>query len=115
MNPGEIWNVDLSPTKGRELHGFRPVLILTPRAFNDVTPPMVAPISTQGGFARRKGFVVPLTGTKTTGAILCHQVRVLDLMQRNARLFETATGCVERGAGQGGGDPVWERKVKSHF
>ena len=89
MNPGEIWNVDLSPTKGRELHGFRPVLILTPKAFNDVTPPMVAPISTRGGFARRKGFVVPLAGTKTTGAILCHQVRVLDLVQRNARLFET--------------------------
>ena len=94
MNPGEIWNVDLSPTKGRELYGFRPVLILTPKAFNDLTPPMVAPISTQGGFARRKGFVVRLTGTKTTGAVLCHQVRVLDLVQRNARLFETVPPAV---------------------
>ena len=64
------------------------MLILTPKAFNDVTSPMVAPISTRGGFARRKGFVVPLTGAKTTEVVLCHQVRVLDLVQRNARLFE---------------------------
>jgi len=35
---------------------------------------MVAPISTQGGFARRKGFVRPADGNEDTGALLFETV-----------------------------------------
>ena len=42
-----------------------------------------------GEFARRLGFAVPLTDTKTTGIVRCDRPRVLDLAARNARKVET--------------------------
>jgi mRNA interferase ChpB len=66
------------------------VLIVSPVEFNDATRlPVILPITTGGEFARRLGFAVPLTGTKTTGVVRCDQPRVLDLTARNARLVET--------------------------
>lgn len=37
MERGEIWLVSLDPTAGHEQQGTRPVLIVTPAAFNRVT------------------------------------------------------------------------------
>ena len=66
------------------------MLIVSPVEFNDATRlPVILPITTGGEFARRLGFAVPLTGTKTTGVVRCDQPRVLDLTARNARLVET--------------------------
>ena len=50
---------------------------------------MILPITTWGEFARRLGFAVPLTGTRTTGVVRCELPRVLDLAARNARKVET--------------------------
>src|SRR6516225_5656201 len=66
MRRGEIWLVSLDPTSGHEQQGRRPVLIVSPEAFNRVTKlPVVVPITTGGGFARTAGFAVPLTGAGT--------------------------------------------------
>jgi len=66
------------------------VLIVSPVEFNEATRlPVILPITTGGDFARRLGFAVPLTGTKTTGVVRCDQPRVLDLAARNARMVET--------------------------
>ena len=63
MQRGEIWRVSLDPTAGHEQRGTRPVLIVSPRAFNELTgTPIVLPITSGGGFARRRGFAVPLDG-----------------------------------------------------
>jgi len=70
MQRGEIWLVDLDPTAGHEQRGRRPILIVSPDAFNRVTKvPVVLPITSGGSFARTGGFAVPLTnaGTRTTG------------------------------------------------
>ena len=88
MERGEIWVVSLDPTAGHEQRGTRPVLIVSPAAFNALTgTPVVLPITTGGGFARRRGFAVSLdgAGTRTTGAIRCDQPRALDLAARNGR------------------------------
>ena len=37
MKRGEIWLVSLDPTLGHEQKGRRPVLIVSPEAFNRVT------------------------------------------------------------------------------
>jgi mRNA interferase ChpB len=88
---GEIWWVDLEPTMGHEQRGHRPVLILTPAAFNRVTgAPIVAPVTTGGAFAQRNGFAVPLTGTTTTGVVRCDQIRVVDIDARGGKKIETA-------------------------
>lgn len=92
MKRGDIWLVSLDPTAGHEQQGTRPVLIVSPAPFNDLTgTPVVLPITTGGGFARRRGFAVSLegAGTRTTGVIRCDQPRTLDLSARNGKLLET--------------------------
>lgn len=92
MNRGDIWHVDLNPIKGREQANPRYVLILTPKEFNVLGTPIVAPITSGGDFARAKGFAVPLSGTGTyaSGVILCHQLRALDVRARGGRFSERA-------------------------
>jgi mRNA-degrading endonuclease toxin of MazEF toxin-antitoxin module len=86
MKRGEIWLVNLDPTSGHEQKGRRPVLIVSPEAFNRVTKvPVVLPITSGGNFARMAGFAVPLSGTKTTGIVRCDQPRALDLAARGGK------------------------------
>ena len=90
MKRGEIWQVGLDPTAGHEQKDRRPVLIVSPEAFNRVTRvPVVLPISSGGNFARTAGFAVPLEGTKTTGVVRCDQPRALDLAARAGKKLET--------------------------
>jgi mRNA-degrading endonuclease toxin of MazEF toxin-antitoxin module len=82
MERGDIYLVSLDPAAGHEQQGRRPVLVVSPGAFNRVTKvPVVLPITTGGAFARTAGFAVSLenAGTQTTGVIRCDQPRVLDL------------------------------------
>jgi mRNA-degrading endonuclease toxin of MazEF toxin-antitoxin module len=91
MKRGEIWLVSLDPTSGHEQKGRRPVLVVSPEAFNRITKvPVVLPITSGGNFARTAGFAVPLTGagTKTTGVIRCDQPRALDLSACNGKKLE---------------------------
>lgn len=92
MQRGDIWLVSLDPTAGHEQQGTRPVVIVSPAAFNDLTgTPVVLPITTGGSFARRRGFAVSLedAGTRTRGVIRCDQPRVLDLAARHGQRLET--------------------------
>lgn len=85
MERGEIYLVSLDPTDGHEQRGRRPVLVVSPDAFNRLTKvPIVLLITRGGGFARTAGFAVSLTGTgtRTTGVIRCDQPRALDLGAR---------------------------------
>jgi mRNA-degrading endonuclease toxin of MazEF toxin-antitoxin module len=97
MKRGEIWMVSLDPTSGHEQKGHRPVLIVSPEAFNRITKlPVVLPITSGGSFARTAGFAVPLAGagTRTTGVIRCDQPRVLDLAARGGRKLERVADTV---------------------
>jgi mRNA interferase ChpB len=93
MERGDIYLVSLDPTAGHEQQGQRPVLVISPEAFNRVTRvPVVLPITAGGSFARTAGFAVPLTGTglQTTGVVRCDQPRALDLQARSGRKIERA-------------------------
>ena len=90
MKRGDIYMVDLEPTKGHEQQGHRPVLVVSPEKFNQLTScPVILPITNGGGFARRFGFAVPITGIKTTGVVRCDQPRVLDITERGGRKVDT--------------------------
>jgi mRNA-degrading endonuclease toxin of MazEF toxin-antitoxin module len=92
MKRGEIWLVSLDPSSGHEEKGRRPVLIVSPEAFNRITrAPVVLPITSGGNFARTAGFAVPLTGAgiKTTGVVRCDQPRTLGLAARGGRKLES--------------------------
>src|SRR5580704_2603483 len=97
MKRGEIWLVSLDPSSGHEQKGRRPVLIVSPEAFNRITKvPVVLPITSGGSFARTAGFAVPLAsaGIKTTGVVRCDQPRALDLAARGGRMLESVPGAV---------------------
>ncbi len=95
MRRGEIWLVGLDPTLGHEQKGRRPVLIVSPEAFNRVTKvPLVLPITSGGNFARTAGFAVTLDGTKTTGIVRCDQPRALDLAVRGGKKLENVSDAI---------------------
>jgi mRNA interferase ChpB len=90
MSRGDIYMVSLDPTHGHEQRGRRPVLVISPTAFNQATKlPVILPITSGGEFARRIGFAVPLTGIKTEGVVRCDQPRVLDLRARGGKRVES--------------------------
>ncbi|MGD0960572.1 MAG: type II toxin-antitoxin system PemK/MazF family toxin [Methylomonas sp.] len=97
MDRGDIYLVCLDPATGGEQQGTRPVLIVSPTAFNRITNiPIVLPITSGGKFARTQGFAVSLmgAGTDTTGVIRCDQPRAIDLVTRKARKLETAPASI---------------------
>jgi mRNA-degrading endonuclease toxin of MazEF toxin-antitoxin module len=97
MKRGEIWLVSLDPASGHEQKGRRPVLIVSPEAFNRITKlPVVLPITSGGNFARTAGFAVPLTGagTETTGVVRCDQPRALDVTARGGKKLESIPDAI---------------------
>ena len=97
MRRGEIWIVGLDPPKGHEQQGTRPVLIISPEAFNRKTgTPIVLPITQGGGFARTAGFAVALdgAGTRIQGVIRCDQPRALDMTARGGKRVEAVPEAV---------------------
>ena len=92
MNRGDIYLVSLDPSSGHEQKGVRPVLVVSPAPFNQLTnTPIVLPITTGGNFARVAGFTVELAGLKTKGVRRCDQPRALDLGARKAKKLESVT------------------------
>lgn len=91
---GDIYVVELDPVAGHEQRGKRPVIVVTPAAFNQLGLQLVAPIVSGGAFARHRGFAVELVGAKATGVVLCNQLRTLDLGARKGRRVERAPAPV---------------------
>lgn len=90
---GDILELGLDPVHGREIRGFRPVLVLSADAFNRASGLLlVAPITQGGAASREMGFRVTLmgSGTKTQGIVLCDQTRTVDARARSFRKIEKA-------------------------
>jgi mRNA interferase ChpB len=90
---GDIIHLDWNPASGVEMQGKHYALVTSPHSFNKLSGlAWVCPIS-QGPaeLARNKGFIVTLigSGTRTQGAIHCHQLKSLDWKQRKAAYQET--------------------------
>ncbi|MEA3642841.1 MAG: type II toxin-antitoxin system PemK/MazF family toxin [Lamprobacter sp.] len=97
MERGDIYLVSLDPASGHEQQGTRPVLVVSPTAFNRLTrTPIVLPITSGGNFARTAGFAVSLmgSGTQTTGIVRCDQPRTLDIGSRHGRKLESVPQSV---------------------
>ena len=101
---GDILELSLDPTHGREIRGARPVLVLSADAFNKASGLLlVAPI-TQGAAAPRgpqqrswsTGFSVTLmgSGTTTQGVVLCDQTRTVDARARTLKRIEKAPAAL---------------------
>jgi len=87
---GDIIWLTLDPQAGHEQKGRRPVLVVSNNTGNKLigTGAVVCPITNTG-----KGLhIQPQLDerTKTTGFIMCDQVKALDLSERNAEFIEKA-------------------------
>jgi mRNA interferase ChpB len=93
---GEIWHVDLDPTKGTEQRGARFVFVVSPKAFNLGGLALVCPITQGGAMARYAGFAVTLmgSGTDTQGVVACNHARALDVRARHGAFKERAPAAV---------------------
>ena len=84
---GDVIWLNFDPQAGHEQAGHRPAIVLSPKAYNSRTGLcLVVPVTNQS-----KGYPFELalpTGIKTTGVVLCDQIRNLDYQARRAILIE---------------------------
>ena len=77
---GEIWWMNLSPTKGDDQRGERPCYILSPERYNRIGLCLICPITTKAkGYS---GEVILNEQTKVEGVILTDHIRNVDWEQR---------------------------------
>lgn len=104
---GDIITLDFNPQAGHEQKGKRPAFVASNRDFHYLTNlAIVCPITTT-----LKGFPLHVMldeQTKTSGVVMCEQVKSLDLKARNAvfvekaprritdEVFDILFGCIER-------------------
>lgn len=76
MRRGEIWLVELNPTRGSEIQKTRPCVVVSPNELNaNLRTVIVAPMTSKGFAAP---FRVPLTHGGTKGLLLLDQLRAVD-------------------------------------
>lgn len=87
---GEIWLADLSPTRGTEQAGIRPVLVVQTDRANRVSPhTIIVPFTTKIRRAQLPSHVLVKGGQgglKTNSVALCEQIRVIDIQRLLKRL-----------------------------
>jgi mRNA interferase MazF len=91
VKQGDIIWLDFDPQAGHEQRGRRPALIVSNESFNNFSRlAIVCPITNR---EKDHPFHVKLDDrTKTSGVILCDQVRTLDIHARNFEYIEGVTG-----------------------
>ena len=91
VNQGDIIRINLSPRKGHEQDGYRPVLVVSSDKFNRISQniAIVCPITSTN---RPYPFHVELDGnTATYGSILCDHVISLDITARGYTYVESVS------------------------
>ena len=84
---GDIIYLDFDPQSGHEQKGRRPAVVISNNAFNALSRgALVCPITNTNRYIPLH--VHPDTRTKTTGVIMCDQVKALDMHSRNAAFIE---------------------------
>ena len=86
VKQGDIIKLSLSPTKGHEQTGYRPVLVISNAPFSQASNMrLVCPITNTD---RKSPLHVRLEGLATTGFVMCDQVRAVDVRVREYKVIE---------------------------
>jgi mRNA interferase MazF len=99
VSRGEVWWVNLDPTRGSEIRKTRPAVVLTANALNRVRRTVVVvPLST--GPLPRPPIVVATPSAGADSVAVCDQVRAIDksrLTRPSGRLAATDLAAIEDG------------------
>ena len=80
-----IW-IDCNPQLGREMKDFHPVLVLSPKAFNERTGIVIGLPMTTASFNETNPFAITFRGPKNvTSYVLAHQPKSFDWRARGAK------------------------------
>ena len=86
---GDIIYLDFDPQSGHEQNGRRPALVLSNNAFNSLSRGALVCLITN----TNRGIPIHVSldeRTRTTGVVMCDQVKALDMRSRNAAFIEKA-------------------------
>ena len=84
---GDLVWMDLDPTLGKEQQGRRPVVVITPKAYNQFGLCITVPVTT-----KIKGYnteVALPAGCEVEGVVLSNHPRSHDWMKRNIKFIES--------------------------
>lgn len=80
-----IW-INCTPQAGREMKDFHPLLVLSPKAFNERTGIVIGLPMTTAEYNKTNPFALRIDGPgKKTGYILVHQPKSFDWRARDAK------------------------------
>lgn len=91
---GEVWRADLSPIRGSEQAGVRPVLVVQTDRANPFSPHIIVPFTTRIRSKLLPSHVlVPAGegGLTQNSVALCEQIRVIDVGRLMTRLGTLTT------------------------
>lgn len=98
LERGDIVMVDLKGSQGREQAGFRPALVLTPKAYHEVSSTaIVVPITSNPSLWPFK-LALP-AGGRIAGYLLVDQVKSLDRATRGFRVLDRVSASTLRDVG----------------
>lgn len=86
---GDIIKLQLNPQIGSEQAGFRPAIVISPQAYNQISNLiLICPITSK---KKGWGFEVSLPDNmKTFGIVLSDQIRIVDCTKRQAIYIESS-------------------------
>src|SRR3989338_5142221 len=89
---GEIIWIDFNPQVGREMRDMHPMLVLSPKNFNDRTSIVIGLPMTTAEYNETNPFAVKFQGRhEKSSYILTHQPKSFDWRQRNAKIHPWKT------------------------
>ncbi|MFP3905352.1 MAG: type II toxin-antitoxin system PemK/MazF family toxin [Armatimonadota bacterium] len=96
---GEIWWVDLAPTKGHEQSGRRPALIISADTFNHGPAGLVVVLpmtTTDRGIPLHVRIEPPEGGVEKPSVILCDQIRTISTTRLHTRLGSVSPDTIRK-------------------
>lgn len=95
---GEVWTIDLDPTKGREQAGKRPALVVSTNGFNKSPAELVVvlPITSKHkGIPWHVALAPPEGGLTMTSFIKCEDVRSVAVERLQKRLGHVTNATMD--------------------
>ncbi|HSM81273.1 MAG TPA: type II toxin-antitoxin system PemK/MazF family toxin [Nodosilinea sp.] len=94
---GEIWLVDLDPTRGQEIQKTRPVVVISSNLFGPIPLRIIIPITTWQAKFDSRPFMVKLPATPANGLSQDSAANVLQVRSLSIQRFVHYLGQLEPG------------------